>query len=294
MVRRLQLMEPEPRGPGTRVAEAAVRLRDGLFRDNKVLPPVLAALALIIFAWLLAGVVIGDPGEEERVARQAAQPSVVQAPDAGGGSAETPAPGVENRDNESIDVYESKDPFRELFPTADAEDDAAGEDTGGTDDTGAEDTGNGTDSGGIDDGSGSGRGSGGDDGTGSGTGSGGDDGTGSGGSDGSGSGSGDGSGADSDQYGGSGGDDFLDQTSPGDPGLDDGSGNGVGSGSGSNNEGGSGSNGGGSGNRGNGGGSGNGSGDGNGSGSGSGSGGGQYGDGDGNGNLFDSGGGLRR
>ncbi len=281
MVRRLQLMEPEPRGPGTRVAEAAVRLRDGLLRNNKVLPPVLAALALIIFAWLLASVVIGDPGEEERVARQAAQPSVVQAPDAGGGSAETPAPGVENRDNESIDVYESKDPFRELFPTADAEDDAAGEDTGGTDDTGTDDTGSGTDSGDIDDGSGSGRGSGG------------DDGTGSGGSDGSGSGSGDGSGADdSDQYGGSGGDDFLDQTSPRDPGLDDGSGNGGGSGSGSNNEGGSGSNGGGSGNRGNGGGSGNGSGDGNDSGSGSSSGGGQYGDG--NGNLFDSGGGLRR
>ena len=271
MVRRLQLMEPEPRGLGTRVAEAAARLRDGLLRDNKVLPPVLAALALIIFAWLLAGVIIGDPGEEERVARQAAQPSVAQSPEPGGGSSETPAPGVENRDNESIDVYESKDPFRELFPTADATDDAAGGDTSGGDTSG--DAGGGV----------------GDDGTGSGTDDGdGGTGNGTGGSDGSGSGSGDGSGGGSgaggDQYGG-GGDDFLDQTSPGDSGFEDGNGSG-GSGSGGGSSGGGGSgNGGGSG--------GSGSGNGNGSGGG-GSGGGQYGDGDGNANLFDSGGKLER
>ena len=267
MVRRLQLMEPERRGPGTRIVEALGRLRDGLLRDNKVLPPVLAALALIIFAWLLAGVIIGDPGEEERVARQAAQPSVAQAPEDGGGSSDTPAPSVENRDNESIDVYESKDPFRELFPPADA----AGDDAAAGGDTGA-------DAGGTDDGTGSGTGS---DGTGTGTGSGdGSGGTGSGtgdGSDGSGGtgsgtgddGSGSGGGSGSDQYGDSGDDDFLDQTSPGDPGFDDGSGSGGGSGSGS---------------------AGNG---GNGSGSG-GAGSGQYGDGDGNGNLFDSGGELGR
>ncbi|QIN78864.1 hypothetical protein GBA65_10395 [Rubrobacter marinus] len=115
MVRRLQLMEPERRSFGSRVAEAIGGLRDGLLRDNKVLPPVLAALALIIFAWLLAGVIIGDPSEEDRVARQAAQPSVAQAPEDGAGSG-TPAPGVENRDNEALDVFESKDPFRELIP----------------------------------------------------------------------------------------------------------------------------------------------------------------------------------
>ena len=196
MLRRIQLMEPEPRGIWTRIAEGAAGLRDGLLRDNKVLPPVLAALALIIFAWLLAGLVIGDRDEEERVARQAAQPSVSQAPDDGSGSSGSPAPGVENRDSESLDVYESKDPFRELFPTAEA-----GGDTSGDAGSGANDSGSGSDTGGS-----------------NGTGTGSEDGSG---------------GAGSDQYGG-GGDGSLDQTSPGDSGSDDGSGgNGGGSGGGS-------------------------------------------------------------
>ena len=250
-------MEPERRGIGTRVADAVSGLRDGLLRDNKVLPPVLAALALVIFAWLLAGAIIGDPGDEERVARQAAQPSVAQAPD--DGSSDTPAPGVENRDNESLDVYESKDPFRELIPQADAGGgDTAGDAAGGTPDDGtgsAPDDGTGSGSGSD----GTGTDSGGSDGTGTGTDDTGSGGTGS--SDGSGSDdSGSGTGSDS------GGEDFLDQTSPGDPGFDDGSGSGSG-------------------------GSGNGSGSGGGSGRGGGSG--QY-DGDGNGSLFDSGGARRR
>lgn len=261
MVRRLQLMEPERRGLGTRLADAAAGLRDGLLRDNKFLPPILAALALIIFAWVLAGAIIGDP-REERVARQAAQPSVAQAPDAGGATSEPSAPGVENRDSESLDVYESKDPFREIIPTAeDADAAAAGGDTAGGDTTGGTDgSSSGSDPSGSDGtGTGSGGGSGG---TGSGDGSGG---TGTG--DGSGGGSG---GSGSNQYGGGGGDDFLDQTSPGDPGFDNGSGGGSGSGNGGS-VGGSGSDGG----------SGNGSG--------------QYGGGgDGNGDLFDSGGDLGR
>ena len=284
MVRRLQLMEPEPRGFGSSITDAAARLRDGMLWDNKVLPPVLAALALIIFAWLLAGVIIGDPGEGERVARQAAQPSVAQAPENGGGSSETPAPSVENRDSESIDVYESKDPFRELFPSADSNNDAAGGDTTG-DDAGGDGAGSGTDPSGSDDGTEGGTGSGGSDGNGSGFGNG----------------PGDGSGSDSDQYGGDGGEDFLDQTSPGDPGFEDGNGFGDGSGSGngggSGDGGGSGGNGGGSsGSEGGSGGGSNGSGGGSGGGNGGGSGtsGGQYGDGDGNGNLFDSGGKLDR
>ena len=256
MLRRMQLMEPERRSLLTRLGDAAAGLRDGLLRDNKVLPPVLAALALVIFAWVLAGVIIGDP-EEDRVARQAAQPSFSQAPDDGSAPpSDTPAPGVENRDSESLDVYESKDPFRELIPTADATDDAAaGEDTtGGTADPATPSVP------GASDGSGSDS----TDGTGD------DAGSGDGGSGGSGTGSGDGSGGSgSGQYGGGGQDDFLDQTSPGDPGFDDGSGSGGGNGDGS------------------------GSGDGGSSGAGSGGGAGQYG-GDGNGDLFDSGGNLRR
>ena len=268
MVRRLQLMEPERRGLGDRLAAAAAGLRDGLLRDNKVLPPVLAALALIIFAWLLAGLTVGDPGGEERVARKAAQPSVAQAPEDGGASSDTPAPGVENRDNEPLDVYESKDPFRELFPTVDSGGDTSGDATS-DDATGGDATGGDASSGTNDFGGGS------------------DDG----GSDGTGTGSGGGSG--SDQYGGNGGDDFPDQTSPGDPGTGNGFGDGSGSGSGFGNGGGSG-NGDGSGNGGD---SGSGGSGGGGSGSGgSGDGSGQYGggDGDGNGDLFDSGGELRR
>lgn len=253
MVRRLQLMEPERRVLRTRLAEAAAGLRDGLLRDNKVLPPVLAALALVIFAWLFAGVIIGDP-EEDRVARQAAQPSVSQAPDDGSGSSGSPAPGVENRDSESLDVYESKDPFRELFPTADAGDAAADDPAAGGDTTGATDDGTSdSDTGSDTDGTGTGDGS-------SGTGAGSGDGSGGTGSgDGSGgTGSGNGSGSGGDQYGGDGQDDFLDQTSPGDPGFDNNSGNGTGS-------------------------------------AGSGNGSGQYGGGgDGNGDLFDSGGDLGR
>ena len=252
MVRRMQLMEPERRSLRTRLADAAAGLRDGLLRDNKVLPPVLAALALVIFAWILAGVIIGDP-EEDRVARQAAQPSVSQAPGDGSAPPDTPAPGVENRDSESLDVYESKDPFRELIPTADAV--AGGDTTGGTTDPATPSV-----PGASDDGSGSGS----TDGTGDGAGSG------DGGSGGSGAGSGDGSGGSgSGQYGGGGQDDFLDQTSPGDPGFEDGSGSGGGNGGGL------------------------GGGDGGSSGAGSGGGSGQYG-GDGNGDLFDSGGNLRR
>ena len=212
----MQLMEPERRSLRTRLADAASGLRDGSLRDNKVLPPVLAALALVIFAWVLAGVIIGDP-EEDRVARQAAQPSVSQAPDDGSAPSDTPAPGVENRDSESLDVYESKDPFRELIPTADAADDAAagGDTIGGTADPDTPSVP------GASDGSRSGS----PDGTGD------DAGSGDGGSGGSGTGSGDGSSGG--QYGGSGQDDFLDQTSPGDPGFDDGSGSGGGNGDGS-------------------------------------------------------------
>src|SRR3712207_4224480 len=76
MVRRFQLMEPE-RGLRPRLAHATSRLRDGLLRDNKVIPPVLGALALIVFAWIIAGVLIDDPngggGGRQQVANQSNQ-----------------------------------------------------------------------------------------------------------------------------------------------------------------------------------------------------------------------------
>lgn len=121
MVRRLQLLEPEHRPSAWSVTALVDRIRDGLLRDNKVIPAVLGGLALLVFAWLIAGALIGDPGQERQAANQAA---LSQAPDEDPprAEAETPAPEVENRDTDSFAVFEPKDPFRELVPPADVDD----------------------------------------------------------------------------------------------------------------------------------------------------------------------------
>ncbi len=171
MVRRFQLMEPE-RGLRPRLANAALRLRDGLLRDNKVIPPVLGTLALIVFAWIIAGALINDPnggGGGQRVANQSNQPNqppqrdqAAQSPEGAQGTPETPAPSVENRDVESYAAFEQKDPFRELFqpPNTDGATDPGADggqyDNGTTDDGTVDDTGD-------DAGDGTGDGSGGDD-----------------------------------------------------------------------------------------------------------------------------------
>ena len=169
MVRRFQLMEPE-RGLRPRLANAASRLRDGLLRDNKVIPPVLGALALIVFAWIIAGVLIDDPngggGGRQQVANQSNQPpqhdEAAQSPEGAQGTPETPAPSVQNRDVESYAAFEQKDPFRELFQPPNTADgatdpgDDGGKYDGITDDGTVDDTGD-------DAGDGTGDGSGGDD-----------------------------------------------------------------------------------------------------------------------------------
>jgi hypothetical protein len=68
MTRRLQLLEPESRSSGRSVSAVIARVRDGLLRDNKVIPAVLGILALLIFAWLVAGALIGGPGDEKQQA----------------------------------------------------------------------------------------------------------------------------------------------------------------------------------------------------------------------------------
>ena len=119
MIRRLQLLGPGDRFSARRVAAAGGRVWDGLLRDNKVIPAVLAVLALLVFAWIIAGALIGGPAEEggEKVASQAALSQSPEGPDRE--SAETPAPGVENRDTESYSAFEKKDPFRQVIPKAD-------------------------------------------------------------------------------------------------------------------------------------------------------------------------------
>lgn len=124
MIRRMQLLGPEDRLPARRLAAVGERIRDGLLRDNKVVPVVLATLALLVFAWLVAGAFIGGDSDDEA----ANQASLAQEePD--DGDAESPAPGIENRDTDSYSAFESKDPFRQLLSKA-GEDKAGGTKSG--------------------------------------------------------------------------------------------------------------------------------------------------------------------
>jgi hypothetical protein len=96
-----------------RMADLGSTLVDTFVRDNRVLPPVLAVLALFIIAWILAGAFMGEP-DQETVAHKA---DLAQSD--GGKSGGDPAPGVENRDVNSYAAYRSKDPFRELLAPED-------------------------------------------------------------------------------------------------------------------------------------------------------------------------------
>jgi hypothetical protein len=119
VTRRLQLLDPESRFSGRSVSAVFARVRDGLLRDNKVVPAVLGVLALLIFAWIIAGALIGGPGDEEQQASN--QASLAQGAGSESGETETPAPGVENRDSDaSYGGFDEgpKDPFRQLIPKA--------------------------------------------------------------------------------------------------------------------------------------------------------------------------------
>ena len=91
-------------------------LFDTLVRDNKVLPPVLALLALLLFAWVVAGAFLGGPEDEEASSGRA---ELVQStdPDAAA-AAGADAPEVEDRDADSFAAYRNKDPFRQLLAPA--------------------------------------------------------------------------------------------------------------------------------------------------------------------------------
>lgn len=85
---------------------------DALVRDNKVLPPVLALLALLLFAWVLAGAFMSGPDEGGSNSGEA---ELVQSRDPAAGA---DAPEVEDRDADSYAAYRNKDPFRQLLAPA--------------------------------------------------------------------------------------------------------------------------------------------------------------------------------
>jgi Bacterial TSP3 repeat len=95
---------------GQRLAAVGSGLTDTFLRDNKVIPPVLALLALLVFAWIVAGIFVGGP-ERDQALNGA---NLAQSEDSA--EAQEPlAPEVENRNVESFAAYQSKDPFRQLI-----------------------------------------------------------------------------------------------------------------------------------------------------------------------------------
>ena len=103
------------RWTGRRLVAFGTGLVDAFVRDNRVLPPVLAVLALFIIAWILAGAFMGRT-DQEPVAHKAdlAQSDLARSDKASPGG-DSRSPGVENRDVSSYAAYRSKDPFRELL-----------------------------------------------------------------------------------------------------------------------------------------------------------------------------------
>lgn len=100
--------------PVRRLVALAVGFWDAFLRDNKVLPPVLAVAALFVFAWIVVGSFIGAPDDET----VSSQGEVAQSD--GGAQSQPSAPEIESPNTDSYAAYQSKDPFRQLFETAES------------------------------------------------------------------------------------------------------------------------------------------------------------------------------
>jgi hypothetical protein len=98
---------------GHRLANLARGLVDTFLRDNRLLPPVLALLALFVFAWVLAGVFLGGTNDQKPVAHRS---EIAQAENTGGSNPAIPK--VDNPNVDSYAAYRSKDPFREIIAAA--------------------------------------------------------------------------------------------------------------------------------------------------------------------------------
>jgi hypothetical protein len=97
---------------GRRLAALGSGFVETFLRGNKVLPPVLALLALLVFAWIVAGIFVGGP-DNRQVSNRA---NFAQSENPPG--SDPLAPEVENRNVESYAAYQSKDPFRQLLAPA--------------------------------------------------------------------------------------------------------------------------------------------------------------------------------
>ena len=95
---------------GRRVVDLGRGFVDTFLRDNKLLPPLLALLALFVFAWVLAGVFLGGTDDQKPVAHRS---EIAQANDAGG--SDPAAPEIDNPNVDSYAAYRSKDPFRQVL-----------------------------------------------------------------------------------------------------------------------------------------------------------------------------------
>jgi hypothetical protein len=118
---------------GRRVADLGRSLVDTFLRDNRLLPPVLALLALFVFAWVLAGVFIGGTDEQKPIAHRS---EVAQANGAAAGS-DPAAPEVDNPNVDSYAAYRSKDPFRRILVFARTTPEGTASTPAGTTTTGA-------------------------------------------------------------------------------------------------------------------------------------------------------------
>lgn len=124
-------MPPSLRNLGRRVGPLDPGFVNAFLRHNKVLPPVLALLALVVFAWLVAGTFVGGP-DREQVSNQSNLAQSQNVP------VEDPvAPEAENRDVDSYAAFRNKDPFRQLLASPE---DTSGQSTGETTQPPGEDT----------------------------------------------------------------------------------------------------------------------------------------------------------
>jgi hypothetical protein len=99
-------------GVGRRVSAVGSGFVDTFLRDNRVIPIVLALLALLVFAWIVAGAFLGSP-DEEPVSNRAEVAQAQNPP-----TSDPLAPEVENPDIDTYAAYQFKDPFRQLVAPA--------------------------------------------------------------------------------------------------------------------------------------------------------------------------------